>query len=215
MPARPGEPVPGETQTTHMLIGLNGWPSAGKDTAAGILVEELGYRQYALADKVREALYLVNPLVVSGGDLRVRDVVDLHGWDKAKRHPAFGMEIRQLMQRVGTESARTVFGDAVWVDTLSSTIDRDLRIDPTDPPRGVVVSDVRLTNEAEWVIARGGVVVRIHRTGIGPVNNHASEALLPFALIGATLGNNGSLIELRAAVCHLAEKLLNPAVARA
>ncbi len=198
-----------------MLIGLNGWPSAGKDTAAGILVEELGYRQYALADKVREALYLINPLVVSGGDLRVRDVVDLHGWDKAKRHPAFGTEIRQLMQRVGTESARTVFGDAVWVDTLSSTIDRDLRIDPTDPPRGVVVSDVRLTNEAEWVIARGGVVVRIERTGIGPVNNHASEALLPFALIGATLGNNGSLIELRAAVCHLAEKLLNPAVARA
>jgi len=79
----------------------------------------------------------------------------------------------------------------------------------------VVVSDVRLTNEAEWVIARGGVVVRIERTGIGPVNNHASEALLPVALVGATLGNNGSLIELRAAVCHFAEKLLNPAGARA
>jgi len=201
-----------------MLIGLNGWPSSGKDTVAGILVEELGYRQYALADKVREALYLVNPLVVAGvagGALRVRDVVDLYGWDKAKRHPAFGTEIRQLMQRVGTESARTVFGDAVWVDTLSSTIDRDLRISRDDPPRGVVVSDVRLTNEAEWVIARGGVVVRIERTGIGPVNNHASEALLPVALVGSTLGNNGSLIELRAAVLHLAEKLLNPAVARA
>ncbi len=198
-----------------MLIGLNGWPSSGKDTVAGILVDELGYRQYALADKVREALYLVNPLVGAGGDLRVRDVVDLHGWDKAKRHLVFGMEIRQLMQRVGTESARTVFGADVWVNTLSSAIDRDLRIDPIDLPRGVVVSDVRLTNEAEWVIARGGVVVRIERTGIGPVNNHASEALLPVALVGATLGNNGSLIELRAAVRHLAAGLLNPAVARA
>ncbi len=199
-----------------MLIGLNGWPSSGKDTVAGILVDELGYRQYALADKVREALYLVNPLVVSGGaggDLRVRDVVDLHGWDKAKRHAAFGTEIRQLMQRVGTESARTVFGDAVWVDTLSSTIDRDLRITHDDSPRGVVVSDVRLTNEAEWVIERGGVVVRIERAGIGPVNNHASEQPLPVALIGSTVANNGSLVELRAAVLHLAEKLLNPAVA--
>jgi hypothetical protein len=199
-----------------MLIGLNGWPSSGKDTVAGILVDELGYRQYALADKVREALYLVNPLVVSGGaggDLRVRDVVDRHGWDKAKRHPAFGTEIRQLMQRVGTESARTVFGDAVWVDTLSSTIDRDLRITHDDSPRGVVVSDVRLTNEAEWVIERGGVVVRIERAGIGPVNNHASEQPLPVALIGSTVANNGSLVELRAAVLHLAEKLLNPAVA--
>jgi len=213
MPARPGEPVPGETQTTHMLIGLNGWPSSGKDTVAGILVEELGYRQYALADKVREALYLINPLVVSGRDLRVRDVVDLHGWDKAKRHAVFGMEIRQLMQRVGTESARTVFGADVWVDTLSSAIDRDLRINHTDPPRGVVVSDVRLTNEAEWVIERGGVVVRIERAGIGPVNNHASEQPLPVALIGSTVANNGSLVELRAAVLHLAEKLLNPAVA--
>jgi len=201
-----------------MLIGLNGWPSSGKDTVAGILVDELGYRQYALADKVREALYLVNPLVVSGGaggDLRVRDVVDLHGWDKAKRHAAFGTEIRQLMQRVGTESARTVFGDAVWVDTLSSTIDRDLRITHDDSPRGVVVSDVRLTNEAEWVIERGGVVVRIERAGIGPVNNHASEQPLPVALIGATVANNGSLVELRAAVLHLAEKLLNPALATA
>jgi len=199
-----------------MLIGLNGWPSSGKDTVAGILVDELGYRQYALADKVREALYLVNPLVVSGGaggDLRVRDVVDRHGWDKAKRHPAFGTEIRQLMQRVGTESARTVFGDAVWVDTLSSTIDRDLRITHDDSPRGVVVSDVRLTNEAEWVIERGGVVVRIERAGIGPVNNHASEQPLPVALIGSTVANNGSLVELRAAVLHLAEKLMNPAVA--
>ena len=201
-----------------MLIGLNGWPSSGKDTVAGILVDELGYRQYALADKVREALYLINPLVVSGGasgDLRVRDVVDRHGWDKAKRHPAFGTEIRQLMQRVGTESARTVFGDAVWVDTLSSTVDRDLRITHDDSPRGVVVSDVRLTNEAEWVIERGGVVVRIERAGIGPVNNHASEQPLPVALIGATVANNGSLVELRAAVLHLAEKLLNPALATA
>ncbi len=201
-----------------MLIGLNGWPSAGKDTVAGILVDELGYRQYALADKVREALYLINPLVVSGGasgDLRVRDVVDRHGWDKAKRHPVFGTEIRQLMQRVGTESARTVFGDAVWVDTLSSTVDRDLRITHDDSPRGVVVSDVRLTNEAEWVIERGGVVVRIERAGIGPVNNHASEQPLPVALIGATVANNGSLVELRAAVLHLAEKLLNPALATA
>jgi len=196
-----------------MLIGLNGWPSAGKDTVAGILVEELGYRQYALADKVREALYLINPLIGAGGDLRVRDVVDRHGWDKAKRHLAFGTEIRQLMQRVGTESARTVFGADVWVTTLSSAIDRDLRIDPTNPPRGVVVSDVRLTNEAEWVIARGGVVVHIDRTGIGPVNNHASEQPLPVALIGSTVANNGSLVELRAAVLHLAEKLLNPAVA--
>ena len=199
-----------------MLIGLNGWPSSGKDTVAGILVDELGYRQYALADKVREALYLINPLVVSGGasgDLRVRDVVDRHGWDKAKRHPVFGTEIRQLMQRVGTESARTVFGDAVWVDTLSSTVDRDLRITHDDSPRGVVVSDVRLTNEAEWVIERGGVVVRIERAGIGPVNNHASEQPLPVALIGSTVANNGSLVELRAAVLHLAEKLLNPAVA--
>ncbi len=201
-----------------MLIGLNGWPSSGKDTVAGILVDELGYRQYALADKVREALYLINPLVVSGGasgDLRVRDVVDRHGWDKAKRHPVFGTEIRQLMQRVGTESARTVFGDAVWVDTLSSTVDRDLRITHDDSPRGVVVSDVRLTNEAEWVIERGGVVVRIERAGIGPVNNHASEQPLPVALIGATVANNGSLVELRAAVLHLAEKLLNPALATA
>lgn len=201
-----------------MLIGLNGWPSSGKDTVAGILVDELGYRQYALADKVREALYLINPLVVSGGasgDLRVRDVVDRHGWDTAKRHPVFGTEIRQLMQRVGTESARTVFGDAVWVDTLSSTVDRDLRITYDDSPRGVVVSDVRLTNEAEWVIERGGVVVRIERAGIGPVNNHASEQPLPVALIGATVANNGSLVELRAAVLHLAEKLLNPALATA
>ncbi len=196
-----------------MLIGLNGWPSSGKDTVAGILVEELGYRQYALADKVREALYLVNPLVGAGGDLRVRDVVDLHGWDKAKRHLVFGTEIRQLMQRVGTESARTVFGADVWVTTLSSAIDRDLRITHDDSPRGVVVSDVRLTNEAEWVIERGGVVVRIERAGIGPVNNHASEQPLPVALIGSTVANDGSLVELRAAVLHLAEKLLNPAVA--
>lgn len=196
-----------------MFIGLNGWPSSGKDTVAATLTAELGYRQYALADKVREAMYLINPLIdPAGGSMRVRDVVDRFGWTRAKRHPRYGAEIRQLMQRVGTDSARTVFGDSVWVDTLSQAIDADLRIAATERPRGVVVSDVRFPNEAKWVNARGGVVVRVDRAGVGPVNDHASEMMLPEHLVGCVLRNDGDLDDLRRTALTLADRLGNRAV---
>src|SRR5581483_2011292 len=95
------------------LLGLMGYAQAGKDTVAKLLVEEFGFTRIAFADALREALYALNPLIPFEGDhVRLRWLIDASGWEEAKvRHP----EVRELLQRLGTESGRNVLGADVWV----------------------------------------------------------------------------------------------------
>src|SRR4051812_26641864 len=69
-----------------MLIGLHGFPGSGKDTVAELL-GGYGYERIAFADKLREALLGLNPVVlVEGGrGIRLAPLVRAHGWDRIKR----------------------------------------------------------------------------------------------------------------------------------
>jgi dephospho-CoA kinase len=46
-----------------MIIGLSGYSRSGKDEVAKILVEDYGFTRIAFADKIRELLYEMNPIV--------------------------------------------------------------------------------------------------------------------------------------------------------
>lgn len=174
-----------------MLIGLHGFPGAGKDSVAKLLAD-YGYARIAFADKMREALLGLNPVVIveGGRGIRLAPLVRAHGWDKLKRSVP---EVRGLLQRIGTEAGRNIHGEDVWVRLALSSV---------WPADKVVVSDVRYPNEAAAIHGRGGVVVNVVRPGCGPVNDHASERVLP---CDYTLHNDGKHIEpLRDSVSHLA-----------
>ena len=51
-----------------MIIGISGYATAGKDTIGEILVENHGFRRIAFADKLREVLLALNPIVDLDGD---------------------------------------------------------------------------------------------------------------------------------------------------
>lgn len=174
-----------------MLIGLHGYAGAGKDTVAKLL-GDYGYERIAFADKLREALIGLNPVVVveGGRGIRLAPLVRAHGWDKLKRSVP---EVRGLLQRLGTEAGRNIHGEDVWVRlALCSVLPADNR----------VITDVRFPNEAAAIRTRGGVMVNVLRPGCGPVNDHASETPLP---CDYTIHNDGKHIEpLRDAVAHLA-----------
>ena len=155
-----------------MILGFTGYAQSGKDTAAGFLVAR-GWRRLAFADILRDSLYNLNPIIVSdeSGDgmlvnpshFRVRDIVDFIGWDRAKvEYP----EIRQLLQRLGTEVGRELYGENFWVERVMSQINRGEQI---------VITDVRFPNEEQAVHSAGGRVFRIVRTGVSAANGHASE----------------------------------------
>lgn len=175
------------------LIALSGFARSGKDEAAKVLVEEFGFRQVAFADKLREVLYALNPLVKTdrgyiGPNVYVQDVIAEYGWGGYKETP-FGPEIRRLLQRLGTEAGRQALWDTIWIDAALTGLPEDAK---------VVVSDARFFNEFDAVRDRGGYVWRIDREGVGPANSHASELeAVDYDKFSLFLKNNGTLEEWR------------------
>lgn len=169
----------------NKLIGLVGYAQTGKDEAAKVLVEEHDFTRVAFADGVREALYALNPLIADEYECwRLSEEVDNRGWDEAKKHP----EVRQLLQRMGTEAGRMIHGQDLWVN-LAKKKARCLS--------RVVVTDVRFPNEAKAIQEGGGTLLRIERPGVGPVNNHISDRGVEKIFCDETLVNDGDLLSWR------------------
>jgi len=172
------------------VIGLSGFARSGKDEAAKVLVNEFGFVQVAFADKLREMLYALNPLVYiwtvgnPKGPVYVQDVIDEYGWDGYKE-TEHGPEIRRLLQRLGTEAGRQTLWDSIWIDAALTGYGEDDR---------VVVSDARFFNEFDAIRERGGEIWRINRLGIGPANDHASEMeAVNYPHFDHVIENEGSL----------------------
>lgn len=164
-----------------MIIGLTGYAQSGKDTVAAFLVEHYGYKRVAFADKIRDLLFKMNPIVEP--DVRLQEVIAEMGWEKAKvRIP----EVRRIMQELGV-GAREVFGDNHWIVEAYKDMDLD---------SNYVITDVRFANEANWVKAFNGDIWRVTRDGIGPVNGHVSESELDSIPYDTLITNDGDLKDL-------------------
>jgi hypothetical protein len=167
-----------------MIIGLCGYAQSGKDSVAEILVNNYGYTRIAFADPIRELLYEMNPTVKDGG-YRLQGVVDGYGWDVAKT--AFP-EVRKLLQDLGV-GARKVFGEQFWVEQAL----RDVQWDGN-----FVITDVRYPNEAKEIRGYDDAQIwRIKRTGVDPVNTHASETAMDGEKVDQIFLNNGTLDDLK------------------
>lgn len=179
------------------LIGISGYARSGKDEAAKVLVEKFGFRRVAFADKLREFLYALNPIIGYGKEsldkpyvgeaVFVNDVIDAIGWDGYKE-TGYSTEIRRLLQRLGTEAGRDVLWDSIWIDATLTNMDEGDRI---------VITDCRFPNEARAVREAGGQLWRIDRWGVGPANQHPSETSLDDYDFDRVIFNGGTLEEYR------------------
>ncbi len=146
----------------EMVIGLTGYARSGKNTIAEEFVNNAQFEQAGFADNLKSILYSLNPYIFNYGlYVRLQNVVDGVGWDEAKSIP----DVRELLQRLGTEGGRTALGENVWIDGLFNK--------PHEAK--IVISDLRFKNEADAIHERGGYVIRIDRPGVGPANGHSSE----------------------------------------
>jgi hypothetical protein len=164
------------------LIGLTGYAQSGKDTVASILVEKYGYTRIAFADKIRDFLYGINPMVACSPTGYLQDLVNLVGWNEAKQEP----QVRRLLQDLGI-SARELIDENIWVTSALGKINVGER---------VVVTDVRFKNEAMMIKLMGGQLWRVKRVGVGPVNDHVSESELDGYKVDQIFVNNGSIEDL-------------------
>jgi dephospho-CoA kinase len=169
-----------------MIIGLSGYAQAGKDTIANYLVSNYGYKKISFADPIREALYRLNPKVsiadMSG--IYLRSLVDSLGWEAVKVESE---DVRELLQRMGTEVARDMFGEDFWVDQAMAKAQHY---------ENVVLADVRFENEIQAILGASGDVWRVSKPGVNAANRHISETSLDNYKFKREIQNLGSIEEL-------------------
>lgn len=166
----------------YEIIGLIGYAQSGKDTVASILVEKYGYRRIAFADKIKDFLYNINPMVACSPTGYLQDLVKLVGWNEAKKEP----QVRKLLQDLGI-SARELLDENIWIISALGKINSGER---------AVITDVRFENEAKKIKDLGGELWRVKRVGVGPVNDHVSESELDGYKVDQIFVNNGSIEDL-------------------
>lgn len=145
-----------------VLIGLMGCKHAGKDTVADYLVSHHGFVKYAFADPVKQICQVMFRL----------ETRQLHDpLAKEEMDERWGMTPRQMMQKVGTDMVRNMWGDDFWVANMEARFQ-------SSSPTHVVVSDVRFQNEADWIKKHRGILVRVKDTtsaSSSTTDHHVSE----------------------------------------
>lgn len=170
-----------ELEPRVRIVGISGYARAGKDTIGEVLIQN-GYRRASFADYIREALYRLNPWVITGET--VAELVDDKGWEGLKpTHP----EVREMLQRLGAEVGRSMLGEDVWVNLTFQNLPDGAKI---------VVTDCRFPNEAAAIKKMGGEMWRVERKGFTPANAHISETALDSWTFDESFENNGTIEEI-------------------
>jgi hypothetical protein len=164
------------------LIGIAGKAGSGKDTVADYLKKHHNFESVAYADPIRAGMRAIFGL---------RDVHFQHPC-KEIVIAEYGKSPRQMMQTLGTDWARNLVNNDLWLILAGKRISA-----LHEQHINVVVTDVRFENEANYIRKQGGEVWHISRSAAGTPHTHASEAGIAFnGVSDSALDNNGTLLEL-------------------
>lgn len=165
------------------LIGLSGKARSGKDTVANYIKTQYGFSQYAFADPLKQACSAMFGIPIT----------DFYEDNKKEVVNDFWrISPRQMAQRLGTEGGRELFRQDIWLKRAEMEMKK-----LENESNGLIISDVRFDNEAEWILSMGGIVILITRKGVGGmVTEHKSESGINMAFVTDVIGNDGTLAKL-------------------
>jgi hypothetical protein len=123
------------------------------------------------------------------------------------------MTVRDFLQRLGTEGLRTGLHENTWVNALMADYKSEYEViydsQSTSNPLPVkeptnelgqnpnwIITDTRFPNEAQAIKDAGGIVIRVDRPGITPVNAHPSETGLDNYQFDEYITNDGDIKKL-------------------
>jgi hypothetical protein len=114
------------------------------------------------------------------------------------------MTVRDFLQKLGTDGLREGLHTNTWVNALMA----DYKIHPEhfndiangretgDGYPNWIITDTRFPNEAQAIKDKGGMVIKVDRPGVGPVNGHPSEDALKDYNFDYVIHNDGSINDL-------------------
>jgi len=141
------------------MVGIAGPARSGKDTIGTHLLYDYGFTPLSFAAPLKK---MISAML----NVNLEWIND----NKEIEIPVIGYSPRALLQTLGTEWGRRTLGTNTWVNIVHRQI---LELDPAT--RGVVITDVRFENEADYIRGNGGIICHVTRPGITPVRAHASE----------------------------------------
>ena len=126
------------------IIGLLGHQGVGKNY---------------IAEKILPFILEEKPtIVLAFADHFKIDCICKHGIEYDKVFGKKDYKTRKILQRVGTEEGRNVYGDNIWINITEAWI-------KTFYSRGIkrfIISDVRFQNEVDWIKSLNGIVIKIN-----------------------------------------------------
>lgn len=181
------------------VIAITGRAGSGKDTFAALLAEQI--RQLEIEAGFDDSNLEAFKRYRFAGPLK-NTVSDLFGWTldqiedrvfKETVDPQWGFTPRRAMQLFGTEFGRALdenlwlkFADVAHADALNEGHD------------GLMITDCRFDNEAQYVRDQAGIVIHVIRPDSMAVGNpeHASEKPVTPADEDIIVYNDGTITQL-------------------
>jgi hypothetical protein len=190
-----------------MILGFHGKLGSGKDTAGERMaaIVSLPSQRLSFAAKLKESAAAFFDIDVADWETYKNDpevqilltvgykpaliTVDLDETGAIQAQVAEieepnvvrAMTAREALQRWGTESHRSIFGDNFWVEQALADYEHDFK-------KLTYFTDARFENEARAILGMGGHIVRV--TGANEeTGTHASETVLPQNLITFEIDN--------------------------
>ena len=162
------------------IIGITGKAGSGKDTVANYFVSSKNYIQLTFGGAVKDIVQIITGWpreMIEGQTPESRNLRE------TIVHPNYNMTCRQLMQFVGTDLFRNNLDPNIWVNIVHDKIKKIISDGNGNENgngngniRGIIVSDVRFDNEAQFIKSIGGIIIKINRGSVDNANSgHQSE----------------------------------------
>lgn len=144
-----------------LLIGIVGQNRVGKDTLAQYLVNHYQFKQYSLAQPIKDVARILFDF----------NEDQLEGHSKDKIDTEWGISPRQFFQQFGTEiMQKNIYNylpglkekiplKTFWIAKTIKNIKKDRKNNQVKH----VISDVRFLHEAKHILEMGGYLVKIER----------------------------------------------------
>lgn len=122
------------------------------------------------------------------------------------------MTVRDFLQKLGTDGLRDGLHENVWINALMSDYVPD-EVQWSDGPIGGyepgtefpnwIITDTRFPNEAEAIRKKDGILIRVERPGVKPINNHPSETSLDDYKFDHYVSNDDTVEALAEKIKHI------------
>jgi hypothetical protein len=185
-----------------MIIGISGYSGSGKDLV-GTIIQEISLNKWHVkkwAGKLKTIASILTGIPVENfEDQEFKKTLLGPEWGTVKDIPLNGvpvfadmqfnslMTVRDFLQKLGTEAIRDSLHENTWVNATM--------VDYTAESNWII-TDTRFPNEAEAIKKAGGIVVRINRPGVQPINPHPSETSLDDWNFDAVINNDGDVSDI-------------------